>query len=173
MSFHGGMLGVLIGIFTYALIQKISLLRVGDVVAAVVPIGLGLGRLSNFINGELYGRPTDAPWGVVFPHSGDGVPRHPSQLYEAVLEGLVLFTVLNLMLRKKSIRNRPGIVIGMFGVLYGGFRILIEFFREPDAHIGYLWGGISMGQLLSLPMIIIGGALITFAIYRGRAQKHH
>ena len=173
MSFHGGMLGVLIGISTYALIQKISLLRVGDVVAAVVPIGLGLGRLSNFINGELYGRPTDAPWGVIFPHSGDGIPRHPSQLYEAVLEGLVLFTILNLMLRKESIRNRPGIVIGMFGVLYGAFRILIEFFREPDAHIGYLWGGISMGQLLSLPMIIIGGALITFAIYRGRAQKHH
>ena len=167
MSFHGGMIGVLIAIFSYALIKKISLLRTGDVIASVVPIGLGLGRLSNFVNGELYGRPTDSAVGIVFPHAPDALPRHPSQLYEAFLEGLVLFIILNLMMRKKEIRERPGIVIGSFGVFYGLFRIIIEFFREPDAHIGFLFGSFSMGQLLSFPMILVGAALIAYGIYRG------
>ena len=167
MSFHGGLIGVMTAVISYALIQKISLLKTGDVVAAVVPIGLGLGRLSNFINGELYGRPTDMPWGIVFPHA-DAQPRHPSQLYEAFLEGLVLFILLNVMMRNEKIRSRPGIVMGTFGVFYGASRILIEFFREPDAHIGYFLGFISMGQILSLPLIIIGSGLIIYALKNGK-----
>lgn len=167
MSFHGGLIGVIIGIVVYTAIQKISLLRTGDIVAAVVPIGLGLGRLSNFINGELYGRPTDVPWGIRFPHAPDDLPRHPSQLYEAVLEGLVLFIVLNIMIRKEWVRQRPGIVMGAFGVIYGLSRIIVEFFREADAHLGYYLDFISMGQILSLPLVLIGAGLIIYAVKHG------
>ncbi len=168
MSFHGGLIGVILAIVGYTAIQKISLLRTGDIVAAVVPIGLGLGRLSNFVNGELYGRATDAPWGIVFPHAPDQMPRHPSQLYEAALEGLLLFIVLNIMIRKDDIRSRPGIVMGTFGIIYGLSRILVEFFREPDAHIGYFMGYISMGQILSLPLVIVGAGLIIYAVKNGK-----
>lgn len=168
MSFHGGLIGVMTAVISYTWYNKISLLRTGDVVAAVVPIGLGLGRLSNFVNGELFGRPTDMPWGMVFPHAPDAQPRHPSQLYEAFLEGLVLFIILNLMIRNEKIRSRPGIVMGTFGIFYGASRIFVEFFREPDVQIGYFLDFISMGQILSLPLIIIGAGLILYALKNGK-----
>jgi phosphatidylglycerol:prolipoprotein diacylglycerol transferase len=164
MSFHGGLLGVLIGIGVYAYMQKISLLRLGDVVCSVVPIGLGLGRLSNFANAELYGRVTDVAWGVVFPYAGE-LPRHPSQIYQAITEGLIIFLILNVALRKKGVREKSGCVSGLFFVLYGAFRFVIEFFREPDAHIGFVTGTLTMGQLLCLPMVLFGLGLI-FCAYK-------
>lgn len=167
MAFHGGLVGVALAILGYCLLKKISLLRTGDIVASVVPIGLGLGRLSNFINGELYGRQTDLPWGMVFP-GGGAEPRHPSQLYQALLEGLVLFVILNLMMRQEKIRNKPGIVAGSFFVFYGIFRFCVEFAREPDAHIGFILDFLSMGQILSLPMIVFGLGLIIYVTRNDR-----
>jgi len=162
MAFHGGLLGVILVILLYTRFHKISLLRTGDVVCSVVPIGLGLGRLSNFINAELYGRVTDMPWGIVFPNGGD-LARHPSQLYQAFLEGAVLLILLNVLIRIKSIREKPGIVAGVFFIGYGTARIIAEFFREPDAQIGFLFEVFSMGQLLSVPMIIFGLGLVVYA----------
>jgi phosphatidylglycerol:prolipoprotein diacylglycerol transferase len=124
----------------------------GDVVAAAAPIGLGFGRLGNFINAELWGRVTEVPWGIVFPGAGP-LPRHPSQLYEAVLEGPVLWLILFLLHRRKV---KPGIPIMAFLAGYGVFRFFAESFRQPDEHLGFLWGGITMGQLLSIPMILVG-----------------
>ena len=155
MSFHGGLLGVIIAIMVFARIKKINQWYIADNVACVVPIGLGLVRIANFINGELWGRPTDLPWGMVFPTGGD-VPRHPSQLYESFMEGLVLFVVINLLWRNQKIRNRLGFLTGAFCIGYGIVRIVGEFFREPDAHLGFLYGGATMGQLLSIPMVIAG-----------------
>jgi phosphatidylglycerol:prolipoprotein diacylglycerol transferase len=162
MSFHGGALGVIAALLIYAWKHKIELLRLSDIVCAVVPIGLFFGRIANFINGELYGRPTDQPWGVVFPMGGE-MPRHPSQLYEAVLEGLILFIILNVLARKKC---EPGIVTGTFLAGYGGFRLFIEQFREPDAHLGFIVAEISMGQLLSVPMIALGVGVIGYALMK-------
>lgn len=162
MSFHGGMLGVVIAIVLFARLRRIPVLALGDLVACVVPIGLFLGRVANFINGELYGRVTDAPWGMVFPRGGD-LPRHPSQLYEAGLEGLVLFCVLALVWRYTRLKQRPGAVGGVFLVGYGLSRIIVEFAREPDAHLGFLFAGATMGQLLSVPMVLLGLALIIWA----------
>ena len=159
MSFHGGALGVLVVVVLYARIMKLNLLSVADAICAQVPIGLFLGRVANFINGELYGRVSDAPWAMVFPGSGTE-PRHPSQLYEAVLEGLVLFAVLAVAVHMKRIAQRPGTVAGMFFVGYGVARIVGELFREPDAFLGFIVSGITMGQLLSLPMIVLGLFLI-------------
>jgi len=140
-----------------------------DAVACAAPIGLFFGRIANFINGELYGRPTDVAWGMVFPRGGP-VPRHPSQLYEAVLEGLVLFLILYGLWRVKAVRERPGILFGVFLAGYGVMRSIAELFRAPDAHIGYLWGGLTMGQVLSVPMIVIGAAVITWAARRPVAE---
>ena len=162
MSFHGGMLGVVIGIVLFARLRKIPLLALGDLVACVVPIGLFLGRVANFINGELFGRVSDVPWAMVFPRGGD-LPRHPSQLYEAGLEGLVLFCVLWLVWRYSGLRQRPGAVSGVFLVGYGLSRIIVEFAREPDAHLGFLFAGATMGQLLSVPMVLLGLGLILWA----------
>ena len=162
MSFHGGMLGVVIAIVAFARLRRIPVLALGDIVACVVPIGLFLGRLANFVNGELYGRVTGVPWGIVFPRGGD-LPRHPSQLYEAGLEGLVLFCVLALVWRTTRLKQRPGAVGGVFLVGYGLSRIIVEFAREPDAHLGFLFAGITMGQLLSVPMVLLGLALIVWA----------
>ena len=159
MSFHGGALGVLVVVVLYARIMKLNLLSVADAICAQVPIGLFLGRVANFINGELYGRVSDAPWATVFPGGGTE-PRHPSQLYEAVLEGLVLFAVLAVAVHMKRIAQRPGTVAGMFFVGYGVARIVGELFREPDAFLGFIVSGITMGQLLSLPMIVLGLFLI-------------
>ncbi|MDX1654376.1 MAG: prolipoprotein diacylglyceryl transferase [Candidatus Competibacteraceae bacterium] len=168
MSFHGGLLGVLIAMGLFARKVNKGFFQVTDYIAPLVPPGLLFGRIGNFINGELWGRTTDLPWGVVFHSYGAGeLPRHPSQLYEALLEGLVLFGVLWLY----SARPRPTMAVsGLFLVLYGLFRFGVEFVRVPDAHIGYLaFGWLTMGQLLSLPMILIGAAFMAWA-YRGRLQ---
>ncbi len=162
MSFHGGALGVAVSMLAYAHVKKFSVLRLADMVAAAVPIGIFFGRIANFINGELFGRVTDASIGIVFPRGGE-LPRHPSQLYEAALEGAVLFGVLFWLLQFKSVRNRPGILAGAFLIGYGCFRNIVELFREPDVQLGLLFDVISMGQLLSLPMVILGAVMIVFA----------
>ncbi len=159
MSFHGGALGVLVVVVLYSRFMKISLLSVADAVCAQVPIGLCLGRIANFINGELYGRVSDVSWAMVFPGGGPE-PRHPSQLYEAVLEGLVLFAILAVAVHMRRVVRRPGTVTGLFLVGYGVARIIAELFREPDAFLGFILPGISMGQVLSLPMILVGLFLI-------------
>ena len=153
MSFHGGMIGVLIAMFAFEKYRQVNVLRLSDIICAAAPIGLFFGRIANFVNAELYGRVTTMPWGVVFPNGGD-LPRHPSQLYEALLEGLVLFVILYLMTRSDKVKD--GMVSGVFLIGYGVFRALIEFVREPDAQIGYIGGMVTMGQLLCLPMIIMG-----------------
>ena len=156
MAFHGGLIGVLVALFIFGRKHQKTLLEVGDFIAPLIPLGLGAGRLGNFINGELWGRPTDLSWGMVFPAAGDGVARHPSQLYEMTLEGLVLFALLWWF----SSKPRPvGQISGLFLAGYGIFRFLIEFTREPDDFLGLFAGGLSMGQLLSLPMIMIGIAI--------------
>lgn len=162
MAFHGGMIGVIAAFFGYSFVKKIHVLRLADTVCAVIPIGLFFGRIANFINGELYGRVTDVAWGVVFPGGGE-MPRHPSQLYEAALEGLALFLILWALGQYQSIRERAGFMSGAFLFFYGAFRGFIEFFREPDAHIGFVFEFLSMGQLLSLPMILAGAALMFYA----------
>ena len=156
MSLHGGVVGVVVALWLLARRHNLSLLRLGDMVVLVVPFGLFLGRLGNFVNGELWGRPTTLPWGMVFPHVDD-LPRHPSQLYQALLEGAFLFVALNFYAR----RPRPaGAVAGYFLVGYAALRILAEQWREPDAHIGFVVGSWTLGQLLSLPMAGLGLFLI-------------
>ena len=159
MSFHGGLLGVVAASVLYARRIGMPLLRFADVVAVAAPVGLFFGRIANFINGELYGRVTDVPWGVVFP-AGGPAPRHPSQLYEAALEGAVLFIILILLYRREGVRQRPGMSAGVFFVGYGLARSFVEFFRQPDAHIGFLSFGTTTGQWLSIPMIAVGLWLI-------------
>jgi phosphatidylglycerol:prolipoprotein diacylglycerol transferase len=160
MSFHGGLLGVIIALTVYAKKIGKSLVDLTDFIAPAVPIGLGMGRIGNFINGELWGKTTTASWGMVFPNAGL-LPRHPSQLYEFFLEGIVLFTILWLFSRKPRPRWA---VSGLFLVFYGLFRFLIEFFREPDAQIGYLaFGWLTEGQLLCIPMILIGALMFGWA----------
>ena len=168
MSFHGGLLGVLAALWWFSKKVKCTFLEVGDFIAPLVPIGLGAGRIGNFINGELWGRTTDVSWGVIFPGAGP-MPRHPSQLYEFALEGIVLFAILWVFSRKP----RPvGAVSGLFLLAYGSFRFLVEFFRQPDQHIGLYDGlfsqGISQGQILSLPMIIGGFIMLVWALRRGK-----
>ncbi|WHZ21792.1 MAG: Prolipoprotein diacylglyceryl transferase [Nitrospira sp.] len=165
MSFHGGLIGTIVALVLFAKRQGMTILTIADLAAGVTPVGLGLGRIGNFINGELFGRPTDVDWCMVFPAGGPAC-RHPSQLYEALLEGLLLFTVLWLIIRRFP---PPGTVFGSFLVGYGLCRIVVEFFREPDAQIGFLFGTISMGQLLSLPMIV-GGAIILAIAYQRKSQ---
>lgn len=162
MSFHGGFLGVLIATWLFCRLRDIRFWAFIDLAAVVTPIGLFFGRIANFINSELWGRPTDVAWGVVFPNGGL-YPRHPSQLYEAALEGLVLLAVLHLVWRRDSLRITPGVISGAFLIGYGLSRIIVEFYRQPDAHLGYLWGGATMGQLLSIPMVLAGMALIAYA----------
>ncbi|HXG27610.1 MAG TPA: prolipoprotein diacylglyceryl transferase [Nevskiales bacterium] len=166
MSFHGGLLGVLAAYAIYARLNGRSFFEVADFLAPLYPIGLFLGRIGNFINAELWGRPTDLPWGMVFPNAGPE-PRHPSQLYEAGLEGLLLFAILWWY----SARPRPRMAVSaLFALLYGLFRFAVEFAREPDAHLGYLaFGWLTMGMLLCLPMILIGAGLLWYA-YRRAAR---
>lgn len=165
MSFHGGLLGVVLALLLCARKMNKSLLELTDLVAPAVPIGLGAGRIGNFINGELWGRMTTMPWAMVFPNAGPN-PRHPSQLYEFLLEGVVMFIVLWMFSRKP----RPvGAVSGLFAICYGMFRCFVEFFREPDVQIGYLaFGWVTEGQLLSLPLILVGIALMVYAYKRGK-----
>ncbi len=161
MSFHGGLAGAALGIVLFARRNNYPVLSVGDICSAVAPIGLFLGRIANFIKPELWGRPSDAPWAMAFPDAGP-MPRHPSQLYEAGLEGLVLFVVLYWLIRGGALR-RPGLVTGAFGIGYGVARIICEFFREPDPQLGFLFGGATMGMLLSVPLILAGVAFLMAA----------
>lgn len=159
MSFHGGLIGMIAAILLFCRARSIPLLRFGDVIACVVPIGIFLGRIANFINGELWGRTADVPWAIVFPGAGP-LPRHPSQLYEALLEGVLLFALLWLLARSPRVWNKPGILCGTFLLGYGAARLFVEHFREPDAQLGFLLGGLTMGQWLSVPMLAIGLILI-------------
>jgi len=161
MSFHGGLTGAALGVVLFARRAKVPVLSVGDLCCAVAPLGLFLVRLANFIKPELWGRPTDVPWAMVFPGAGPE-PRHPSQLYEAGLEGLALGLIMILAVRSGAFR-RPGLTTGLFVALYGVARIFCEFFREPDPQLGFLFGGATMGMLLSAPLVLIGGALILYA----------
>ncbi len=167
MSFHGGMLGVFIAMYLFGKKHHCSMLQLTDIIAPLCPIGLGAGRIGNFINSELWGRITDVPWGMVFPNGGD-LPRHPSQLYEAILEGGLLFAILWLYTQKPRPTMAP---TGLILMLYGAIRFFIEFFRMPDAHLGYLWlNWVTMGQILSLPMIIVG-AILFYRAYRSEWLK--
>ena len=168
MSFHGGAAGTSVAMFYLAWKNKLSVLRVHDYVSCVVPIGLFLGRLANFVNGELWGRPTDVPWAVAFPDGGP-IGRHPSQLYEAGLEGILLFAVLGLLFWRTDARYKPGLLTGVFVLGYGLSRFLVEFFRQPDAGLENLSWGLTMGQTLTLPMILAGLFLIATA--KGRRQR--
>ena len=176
MSFHGGMIGTVLGLLYLSHKEKLQWLRVHDYVACCVPFGLFFGRIANFVNHELWGAPTDVPWAVRFPEFVQGVmvngpPRHPSQLYEAVLEGIVLFAILWTMFWKTQARYEPGKLVGAFTFFYGLFRFLIEFVREPDAQlVGFAQAtGLHMGQWLSLPMILLGAWLMWTA--KGRRQR--
>ena len=172
MAFHGGLIGVIVAIIAFARLRGFSPLRLGDIIACVAPIGLFLGRIANFINNELWGRPTDLPWGVVFPIPDEwraelpAVARHPSQLYEAALEGLVLFVLLLVLFRRKSVRDRPGLLTGVFLVGYGAARFLVEFVRQYDPRFDLFLGVFTDGQLLSVPMILAGILFIVFAVSR-------
>jgi phosphatidylglycerol:prolipoprotein diacylglycerol transferase len=165
MSFHGGLLGVVLAIYLYSRRLGVRFTRFGDLVCMAVPIGLFFGRIANFVNGELFGRETDVSWAMVFP-AGGNVPRHPSQLYEAALEGLLLFTVLFVLELTTNLRQRSGLVSGLFIAGYGICRFLVEFVRQPDIQLGTLALGFSMGQWLSLPMIVIGGAMVLWSLRR-------
>ncbi len=160
MSFHGGLIGVAVALWLFTRKRGLDVLRIGDLIATVAPIGLFFGRIANFVNGELWGRPTDVPWAMIFPRAGD-IPRHPSQLYEAGLEGLLLFAIMQLALRKLRWHEKPGLMSGAFLILYGVFRTFVEFFREPDAPF---LGPVTMGQTLSAVMIAAGAWLVWRAL---------
>lgn len=165
MSFHGGMLGVIAAALLFVRRRGLSFWRFADLLAVVAPIGLFFGRIANFVNGELYGRVTDAPLGMVFPNGGS-LPRHPSQLYEAALEGALLYILLTLLARSPKVRERSGLLSGLFLALYGLFRFVVEFFREPDEQLGFLFAGATMGQLLCVPMVLFG----LYVIFRAGRQ---
>ena len=166
MSFHGGIVGVILGILYFAKKHKLRYFMITDLVSLYVPIGIFLGRIANFINDELWGRVTDVPWAVKFP-SGGYLPRHPSQFYEAFSEGILMFVILNLLWKKDYIRSRHGVISALFLIIYGTSRICMEFFREPDKQLGFIWGHITMGQILSLPFVL-GGLYI---LHRAFAKK--
>jgi len=161
MSFHGGLLGVVISIFIFSKKTQINFFKFSDIISCAAPIGILLGRIANFINGELYGKITTFSWGVIFPNGGN-MPRHPSQLYEAVLEGVFLFLIINYLALKKKFLYRTGYISGIFLILYSILRIFSEIFREPDIHIGLLFNYFSTGTLLSLITIIFGLFIILF-----------
>lgn len=160
MSFHGGLVGVIFATLIHSKIYKISFLRLMDLIACATPIGLFLGRIANFINAELYGRVTDVPWGVLFP--GQKEPRHPSQLYESFSEGIVLFMILFVLYPR--IKQFKGMACGIFLILYALFRSIVENYRQPDDHIGFIFGSLTMGQLLSFPMVLVGITVILYSL---------
>jgi phosphatidylglycerol:prolipoprotein diacylglycerol transferase len=162
MAFHGGLIGAALGGALFARRYKTPLLSVFDLASLAAPIGIFLGRLANFIKPELWGRPTDVPWAIIFPGS-DGLPRHPSQIYEALLEGLAIFVILSLAARAGALR-RPGLIAGAFGALYGVARIFSEFFRDPDPRLEDLGHGLTMGMALSAPLIVAGLGLIAWSM---------
>ena len=167
MAFHGGLLGVIAAMFLFARHRKISVFAIADAVACAAPIGLFFGRLANFINQELWGRVTDVPWAFVFPKAGPD-PRHASQLYEAGLEGAVLFAVMWFLVYRTDAASKPGFLSGVFLLGYSLARAFVELFRQPDPQLGFLFGGATMGQLLSVPMIALG----IYLIVRGRRATH-
>ncbi len=169
MSFHGGMLGVIAAIFLFTRRRGIRFLCFGDLVCAAAPIGLFFGRIANFINGELFGRASDVPWAMVFPRSGP-LPRHPSQLYESTLEGLVLFIVIALLITRYDALKKPGLVIGTFLAGYGIARILVEFVRQPDEGVGLFLDVVTRGQLLSAPLLLLGLWIVWRAIRNARPR---
>jgi phosphatidylglycerol---prolipoprotein diacylglyceryl transferase len=171
MSFHGGFMGCVVAVIWFCRRNNLPILSLGDITTAVGPIGVFLGRIANFINSELWGRPADPslPWAMIFPNGGP-LPRHPSQLYEAGMEGILLFTVLAVMIRFGALK-RPGLILGSFIAIYGLARITGECFREPDPQLGFLWGGLTMGMLLSAPMVIAGIVIMVWA-WRHPAPKH-
>jgi len=166
MSFHGGLIGAIVAGVIFRQKYQLDFWRFTDIVIVTVPIGLGLGRLGNFINGELYGRITNVPWGMVFPEGGP-LPRHPSQIYEFLLEGMGLFTILWFI---KDKNFKPGMLTAIFLILYAIFRVFVELFREPDSQIGYIFGFITMGQILSVVMLLFGVSII---FYRKMARVRH
>jgi len=162
MSFHGGLVGVILSTYIYGKLRNLNYKIYFDTISCVAPIGIFLGRIANFINGELYGIPTEKPWGVIFPKI-DNILRHPSQIYEALLEGLVLFIILNFFVGKKNFNN--GAISLLFLILYGIFRIISEQFRQPDEHMGYILGHLSMGSVLSAVMIVLGILFLSRLIF--------
>jgi phosphatidylglycerol:prolipoprotein diacylglycerol transferase len=169
MSFHGGAIGVTIAIILFTRARRIPLFAFSDIITEAIPIGLFFGRIANFINGELYGRPSDVPWAMIFPNGGP-VPRHPSELYEAVCEGILLFLLL-FVAERLGLRRRPGVVTGLFLAGYAVARMSGELFRQPDPQLGYLFFGTTMGQLLSVPLLIAGIAIILWARHRPAAAR--
>ncbi|HWF62745.1 MAG TPA: prolipoprotein diacylglyceryl transferase [Nitrospira sp.] len=169
MSFHGGLLGTILALIWFSRRQEIPAYTIADLAACVTPIGLGFGRIGNFINGELFGRSTDVAWCMVFPAGGSAC-RHPSQLYEATLEGLVLFTALWWIDRRPT---PPGTVFWSFITGYGISRLIVELFREPDLHLGFILGPITMGQILSLPMVLVGAIMLVLGYQRARLKASH
>jgi len=168
MSFHGGAIGAVLGLFYTAYTRKINFWLLTDLAALFAPIGLFLGRIANFVNDELWGRVTNVPWAVRFP-SGGGLPRHPSQLYEAFLEGVVIFAVLNILWRMPKIREKRGLVSSLFVLMYAVFRFLVEYVRQPDEQLGFLWLGLTMGQWLSVPIFLLG--VFLFFVFCFRPSK--
>lgn len=163
MSFHGGIIGVILGLLYFSKKSKIPFLKITDLASLYVPIGIFLGRLANFVNDELWGRVTNVPWAVRFPNGGF-LPRHPSQLYEAFMEGILLFIVLNLLWQKKYVREHYGIISSVFLIGYACSRIVVEFFREPDSQLGFIFTNITMGQILSLPFLLLGIYILNKAV---------
>lgn len=174
MSFHGGLIGVVLSVIYLCRRHKLPLMRVADLVAILSPIGLLFGRMANFINGELWGRPTDVPWGMIFPADKLQLVRHPSQLYEAALEGVLLFIILQLLYHFTNLKKKPGIIAGLFFIGYGLSRYTVEFFREPDAHLGLstmLGFEVSRGQVLTIPMFIFAAWLISRGLRSGKQSS--
>lgn len=172
MSFHGGFIGVLIASAIFGKRHGIKFFQITDILACATPIGLFFGRIANFINGELVGRETDVPWAVIFP-DGTGLPRHPSQLYEAALEGLVLFIVLYIFARNKKFASATGLISGVFLMEYGLFRFVIEYVRKPDEQLGLYFDMLTMGQILCIPMIIAGNIIFALALKNAKQANQN
>lgn len=170
MSFHGGFIGVVVATILFSRVRKIPFLAFGDEIAVASPLGLLFGRIANFINGELWGRTTESEWGMVFPGAGP-LPRHPSQLYEAALEGVLLLVILNLLRPWALRRFAPGFLMGAFMIGYALSRFTVEFFREPDGHLGFVLFGATMGQLLTIPMMLVGVVLVVRAVKAGPTER--
>lgn len=168
MSFHGGFLGMVFALWGFSHMRKISMMQIADLASVTLPIGLFLGRLANFINQELNGKMTDVPWAVIFA-TGGNVPRHPSQLYEAGLEGICLFLIMAIGFFKFDLWKKPGTLTGLFICFYAIFRVIVEFFREPDNHIGYIYDTFTLGQIYSIPMFLLGLGVLYFS-HRAQAK---
>ncbi|MEO7169156.1 MAG: prolipoprotein diacylglyceryl transferase [Sphingomonas sp.] len=173
MSFHGGLIGLVIALSLFARRHKVNLLRLCDYIGCATPFGLVLVRLANFVNGELWGRPTSLPWGMVFPGAGDDLPRHPSQLYEAGLEGVLMMAILGFLFWRTDARYRPGRLLGVGLLIYGSARFLLELVRQPDRGLEHLSWGLTMGQTLSVPIIMAGLYFTLISFRRSPLKSRH